>query len=96
MSKIRTANRFFKRRFIICVLLTTAILLFMPVLTFAVDWIAATGDWSTAANWGGTMPDLYNDAIINNGGTALITQTGDGMCQRLRLGWYSTDSGIVQ
>ena len=32
-----------------------------------------SGDWSAAANWGGTLPGYYDTACIANGGTAAVT-----------------------
>jgi autotransporter-associated beta strand protein len=35
------------------------------------------GDWSVAANWGGTVPSSSDNAWIANGGTTNITQAGE-------------------
>ena len=47
-------------------------------------WSVSSGDWSTAFNWGGTEPTSSDDAYIQNGGTANITQTGE-ICDYLYL-----------
>ena len=56
----------------------------------------ASGDWSIAANWGGTAPTSSSWAYIVNGGTANITQPG-AVCQLLDLGGDVTSGlGTVQ
>ncbi|MBL4809118.1 MAG: hypothetical protein JKY43_03550 [Phycisphaerales bacterium] len=38
------------------------------------EWIGGIGDWSDPANWAdGTPPNFSNIALINNGGTAVVT-----------------------
>jgi hypothetical protein len=59
-------------------------------------WNISSGNWSTAAYWGGTEPRIYDYAYIQNGGTATITQTGEG-CSTLYLGTSGTGhSGTVE
>jgi autotransporter-associated beta strand protein len=48
-------------------------------------WSVSNGDWSTAIYWGGTEPASSDNAYIQNGGTANITQTGE-VCDYLYLG----------
>ena len=74
-----------------------AALLFMPASASAAyyTWIATTGDWSDASNWGGTEPTSSDYAYINNGGTVTITQTGE-KCLELYLGNNAADSGTIQ
>src|SRR5258707_15463797 len=42
--------------------------------TQAVDrlWTGTTGTYNSAADWGGTIPNGSDNAIVNNGGTVLI------------------------
>jgi fibronectin-binding autotransporter adhesin len=37
------------------------------------SWSVQSGDWSTTANWGGTLPTASDSAYIVNGGTANVT-----------------------
>lgn len=65
-----------------------AVILVVPATVSAQNsyhWSVATGDWSTAANWGGTEPVLQDDASIQNGGTATISSSGD-ICRMLSVG----------
>ena len=39
-------------------------------------WTVPAGDWSVAANWGGTLPTSADAATIDNGGTATISLPG--------------------
>jgi fibronectin-binding autotransporter adhesin len=48
-------------------------------------WAVSAGNWSTAANWGGTEPTDFDNAYVRNGGTATITKTGE-VCTNLYLG----------
>ena len=59
-------------------------------------WSVQSGDWSNAANWGGTLPtSTYQTwTYIQNGGTANITTTGP-VCFALSVG-DTTGSGTVQ
>ena len=54
-----------------------------------------TGNWSIDANWDPGEPGSGDDAYINNGGTAQITAPNDEVCDHLRLGVSSGDSGTV-
>ena len=57
-------------------------------------WQTSSGDWSQAANWGGTLPTSSDLAYIDNGGTATVTQSGE-VCGTLTLG-DAAGSGTVQ
>jgi fibronectin-binding autotransporter adhesin len=48
-------------------------------------WNVASGNWSTAANWGGIEPTSSDSAYISNGGTAIVTDSGE-ICNSLYLG----------
>ena len=56
-----------------------AALLGVELLAGAADLYrnAPSGNWSTAANWGGTLPGTGDNAWITNGGTATITKSGE-------------------
>ena len=43
-----------------------------------------SGDWSVAANWGGTLPTSGRSALIASGGTTTITLPGE-ICDLLQL-----------
>jgi T5SS/PEP-CTERM-associated repeat protein len=58
-------------------------------------WQVDTGNWSTGSNWTGGEPYSSTEAYINNGGTALITQSGE-TCDRLWLGRDSDANGTVK
>ena len=48
----------------------------------AYDWDVPpgqSGDWSYPGSWGGTAPTSSDDAYVRNGGTANITQAGEGL-----------------
>jgi fibronectin-binding autotransporter adhesin len=47
-------------------------------------WRVTSGDWSVAANWGGTLPTINDNAYISNGGTAMVT-TLTASCNRLTV-----------
>jgi len=77
-----------------------AILLLSSSVTEAADlsWNASSSDWSTASNWlpsPGTEPTSSDNAKINNGGTATITQSGEA-CNNLYLGYGSTEAGTIE
>jgi autotransporter-associated beta strand protein len=76
-------------------LITAAILLFDASFSEAANlyWNVASGDWSDAANWGGVEPTSSDNAYIQNGGTANVTQAGE-VSSFLCLG--GDDSGTVQ
>jgi fibronectin-binding autotransporter adhesin len=56
-------------------------------------WQPASGDWSIASNWGGTLPTVNDTAFIANSGTANITLSGE-TCNTLILG-SGTGSGTI-
>ena len=37
------------------------------------SWVASSGDWAIASNWGGTLPTVNDNAYVLNGGTAMVT-----------------------
>ena len=59
-----------------------------------VYWSTSAGDWSSPANWGGTLPTSNDTAYIINGGTTNVTQLGE-TCGTLSLG-SNAGSGTVQ
>ncbi len=64
---------------------------------FAADryWNAASGDWSTGANWTPSGEPASNEyAHVSNGGTAVITQPGE-TCQMLILADQAAQTGSV-
>lgn len=48
------------------------------------------GDWDTASNWSLGVPDLATDAIIDNGGTSVLSQPAGGEASIAYVG-YSTN-----
>ena len=48
-------------------------------------WNVSSGTWTTASNWLGNVPYSSDTALIDNGGTATITQSG-AICSTLTLG----------
>ncbi len=52
-----------------------------------------TGDWSVGTNWSGGRPTSSDDSLINNGGTATITLSGEA-CNNLTLS-DATGSGTI-
>ena len=56
-------------------------------------WQAASGDWSSTADWGGILPTGSDAAYIANGGTVGVSQLG-GTCGTLSLGG-SAGSGTL-
>jgi fibronectin-binding autotransporter adhesin len=83
---------------ILIISLVAANMSFQP-LAWGCSWNLSpdqTGDWSTAANWGGSEPTSSTDASIVNGGTAIVTQPAEA-CSSLYLGGTGTGrSGTVQ
>ncbi len=77
----------------------TALLLAMTTAMFACsvssaatrNWQVYAGDWSTASNWGGTVPGSADTALIDNSGTASITQS-NAICSTLTVGNFGTGS----
>ncbi len=71
------------------------ILILGPTCALAdVYWSTSAGDWSVASNWGGTLPTSSQDAYIINGGTAIVSLSGEA-CGNLVLG-TTAGNGIVQ
>jgi autotransporter-associated beta strand protein len=58
-----------------------------PLFTPAAEWRTPdlTGDWSEPFNWIGVVPSSWEDAKINNGGTAVVNQSGTAY-EELTLG----------
>ncbi len=48
----------------------------LPLQGATYSWTVSSGDWSTASNWGGTLPTLADTGYIANAGTANVTQLG--------------------
>src|ERR1035441_8009797 len=48
----------------------------VPLRAASYTWAVPSGDWSAAANWGGTLPTSNDNAYIANGGTANISLAG--------------------
>src|SRR3954447_9791344 len=55
-------------------------------------WKATSNSWFTAANWTAGVPTSAVDAVINNGGTAQISQAG-AAAANLTLGLTAGTSG---
>src|SRR5438309_1855209 len=58
-----------------------------PLMTRAADisWNVALGDWSNFLNWNPpAVPGAADNALVTNGGTALIT-TDDGTVQNVTV-----------
>ncbi len=49
------------------------------------SWQVPTGDWLVASNWGGVLPNIFDTALIANGGTAAIGLS-TANCASLDLG----------
>ncbi|MCK4660471.1 MAG: PEP-CTERM sorting domain-containing protein [Phycisphaerae bacterium] len=80
------------------VALMTCLVVLAPALAVDHYWKVSSGNWSTSSNWTNGEPswatwDQY--AYVNNGGTAQITNSGEG-CSHLYVGYASGDSGTVQ
>jgi hypothetical protein len=59
-------------------------------------WHGMTGSWFTGVNWSPPgPPTTANDALIENGGTALIV-SGTGTAKSLTLGSNAGDSGTLR
>ena len=56
------------------VLAAVGLTLLSAISSQAVDrfWTAGTATYNSAGNWGGTIPNGGDNAIVNNGGTVLI------------------------
>ncbi len=70
----------------LCALIVTAV----QVQSNATTWTGGRGNWSTRSNWDDDEPRVGVNAFIDNGGTALITLSGEG-ANDLILG---TDLGL--
>ncbi len=56
------------------------LLLASPPARADITWkLSGTGDWSTASNWNGGVPNASSTADIFNGGTVTVTLTGEGL-----------------
>jgi len=57
---------------------------------------SGTNDWNTAANWNpsNSVPGVGDDAVINNGGTAKISNA-DEEVNKVEIGWGAGTSGGV-
>jgi T5SS/PEP-CTERM-associated repeat protein len=67
--------------------------------TQAVDrfWTDGTASYNNAANWGGTIPNGGDNAIVNNGGTVLINPGDpDWATFDLRAGQAGGDGSYIQ
>src|SRR4051794_33855819 len=75
------------------------LLLLSAVSTQAVDrfWTGGTASYNNAANWGGTIPNGGDNAIVNNGGTVLIN-SGDPAWTTfdIRAGQVGGDGSYIQ
>ena len=49
-----------------------ALLIASPLLA-QTNWVGGTGAWTDGANWSNGVPGIFDDANIDNGGTAQIT-----------------------
>jgi outer membrane autotransporter protein len=58
-------------------------------------WIDGSGDWFLPRNWSAGVPDFFNTAYINNGGTAVIARPGVTRAHNTILGFNTTDSGTL-
>ena len=81
------------------IVLTTVLIGLIGVPAQATDtyWQVGTGNWSTGPNWDNGEPTANwgDNAYINNGGTAQITQAGE-LCYYLYLGEAIGESGSVE
>ena len=63
-----------KTRSIVC--LTALCVLSLAMSAQGLDY-TGTGDWTNAANWGGTEPTTADATVFNDGAVATVTQTGE-------------------
>ena len=71
MKIAQTSNRFS------AAILAALLLLVSAQAGFASTWTnTSLGDWFIAGNWSGGVPNAATDALINNGGTALLNAPG--------------------
>src|SRR5260370_13223208 len=78
---------------IVCLLILSA------ATTQAVDrfWTGTTGTYNNAADWGGTIPNGGDNAIVNNGGTVLINPADpNSTVNDIRAGDGSRNTGAWQ
>jgi len=57
-------------------------------------WVGTTGDWFHPANWQYKVPEWFDTAYIDNGGTAEII-TGDAQAGPLYVGYSTGNSGNI-
>ncbi|MGO9110647.1 MAG: autotransporter-associated beta strand repeat-containing protein [Thermoguttaceae bacterium] len=74
-----------------CTILLGAAATQAPAATYS--WVPSSGDWATSSNWGGIPPGTADTALIDNGGTATVSQP-TAACGTLSLG-DSRGSGTV-
>ena len=65
-----------------------------PLRTASYTWAVASGDWSVASNWTGSLPTSGDTAYVVNGGTVNVTRLR-ATCGALSLGG-SAGSGTLQ
>ncbi len=66
------------------------------ILLYGVNWVGGTGNWSDPSNWDSGEPTSCNfGAYIDNGGTAIITETGE-VGDPLVLGFKPGTNGNVE
>jgi autotransporter-associated beta strand protein len=63
----------------------------------AATWAVAAGPWSSTTSWGGAEPTASDTALIRNGGTAYLTDSGE-VCLNLSLGIFggAPTSGTIE
>jgi hypothetical protein len=57
-------------------------------------WVGGVGNWSDPANWGGQEPTFSDRAVIENGGTAMVSEAGE-QCAYLALGQNALGDGSI-
>ena len=76
-------------------LVTASVLLAAaPLRAASYIWAVASGDWSVASNWAGSLPTGGDTAYVVNGGTVNVTTLGE-TCGALSLGG-TAGSGTLQ
>jgi len=72
-----------------------AILLTFPFnpIEGASEWTGGTGDWTNPANWTSGLPSTL--AVIENGGTPVLTPPGTIFLEELEVGRFGTAGGSV-
>jgi fibronectin-binding autotransporter adhesin len=87
MSDKQHLGKSFFCHFLLRVFASTSIIILssLSVSAATYSWQVASGDWSTASNWGGIEPSSNDTAYITNTGTAIITQSGE-KCRDLYVG----------